>query len=493
MKAKAMEGLKIRKYGLLAALLTACAAVAIFSLSGRLIGGGYTFLRGDLTVQYAPIIHQFLNSLFGPEDLDYSFCVSMGMPMMALYAYDCLSPFNLIFLLIGDINLASACAVVSKLALAAYMMQGFSRKVLKNNTLSSVAFSMAYALCSYAVGYYHNIMFLDGVYMLPVIMGLVVFFVKEGKWRALTAAYAYLFIVNFYIAYMVGFFSFILLLALMVAEYGNSWKRYAMTGLRFAGLVILAALMGAVFLAPAVYTLFWNSTPDATEFSRLQLTLIDLYGNLFLGQMQTQEGIFPMIYCGVAVVYLVPLFFMDRHYGRKEKAVCTTLFVFLVICSLWLPGYMFLHGFDAPDSNGYRFGFLYSFLLAAVCCVQWNKVGNVSKKKLTSIAVINIAAYYLIYLWQKQNLQEAYQSMSVLGWELNILFIFLLLVLMRYAQRGEKAKKKAERLLVVLMTLELIANGFFCVTRVGYSRADYKDVYDDWMEKTEEKTTASQQ
>ncbi|MDE6687820.1 MAG: YfhO family protein, partial [Lachnospiraceae bacterium] len=88
MNAKAMEGLKKRKYGLLAALLTACAAVVIFSLSGRLIGGGYTFIRGDLTGQYVPFIRQFLNSLLGPEDLDYSFYISMGTSTMAAYAYN---------------------------------------------------------------------------------------------------------------------------------------------------------------------------------------------------------------------------------------------------------------------------------------------------------------------------------------------------------------------------------------------------------------------
>lgn len=490
---KALEFLKERRYGLLAAVLTVCTAVAIFSLSGRLIGGAYAFVRGDLTSQYAPLIHQFLNSLFGPEDIDYSFYVSMGMPMTAVYACNCLSPFNLIFLLIRDINLGAVCVVVSKLAVAAYMLQGFSRKVLKNNTLSSVAFSMAYALCSYTVAYYQNIMFLDSVYMLPIIMELVILFVKKGKWRALTAAYAYLFIVNFYTAYMVGFFSLILLLALMVAEYGSSWRRYAVTGLRFAGIVIWAALMGVAFLVPAAYALLWNSTPDATEFSSLQLTLIDLYGNLFLGQMQTQEGIFPMIYCGVAVVYLVPLFYMDRGVGRKEKIIYTALLGFLLICSLWLPGYIFLHCFDAPDFYGYRFGFLYSFLLAAVCCVQWNRAGDAGRKKLAVIALINVMAYYLIYLWQKQNLNESYQSMSVLGWELNIIFLFLLLVLMCYTKRGEGSRKKAERILVVLMALELIANGFFCITRASYFRTDYKAVYDSWIEGTEETIRAIKQ
>ncbi len=479
-----------RKYGVLAAGLTACTAVMIFSFAGRLIGGGYTFVRGDLTGQYAPLIHQFLKALFGPEDLDYSFAVSMGTPTMAVYAYGCLSPFNLIYLLIKDINLASAFAVIGKLSLAAYTFQWFSRTVLKNNAVSSTAFSMTYALCGYSVTYYHNIIFLDSIYMLPVIMGLVVLFVKEGKWKALTAAYAYLFLVNFYIGYMVGFFSLLLLLAMMAAEYGRSWKRYAAAGLRFAGAVILAALMDAVFLLPTAYALLIDGTPDASGFDSLRLTLWDLYGNLFIGQMQSLEGIFPMIYCGVIAVYLVPLFFTDRQIKKKEKAVAAALLVFLAVCSFWLPGYMFLHCFDAPDQNGYRFGFLYCFLLAAVCCAEWNRAGDFERKKLMLIAALNIAVYYLLYLWQRRSLEAEYQSASILGWEINILFLVLFCVLLCYTGRGAGNRIKAEKLLVVLMMAELTVNGFFCITRAGYLPGDYKTVYDNWMESAEETVRA---
>ncbi len=473
-------------YGALAAALTACAAVLIFSFAGRLIGGGYTFMCGDLTEQFVPFIHQFLNSLFGSEDLDYSFYISMGTPTMAVYACNCLSPFNLIYLLTADGNLASAVVVVGKLSLAAYTFQWFSGTILKNNTLSSVAFSMAYALCGYTVTYYHNIMFLDSVYMLPVIMGLVTIFVKEGKWKALTAAYAYLFLVNFYTAYMVGFFSLILFLALLVAEYGRLWRKWLEKGLRFAGIVIWAALMGAAFLAPAAYALLVCGAPDASKFEGLWLTFPDLYGNLFLGQMQTLKGIFPMIYCGVVVVYMIPLFYTDRRFGKKQKAVWTALFAFLLLCSLWPAGYLFLHCFDAPDSFGYRFGFLYSFLLAAAGCVEWERVGKANFKKLSTIAVFNIIFYYLLYLWQGQRLKEEYQSASILGWELNIFFLGLLLVLMRYAGQGEEKRKRAEKFLVILMMLELIVNGFFCVSRADYGLSDQKIVYDNWMVSAEE-------
>ncbi|HPF29138.1 MAG TPA: hypothetical protein PLZ77_03415, partial [Lachnospiraceae bacterium] len=61
------------QYGLLAALLTIVAAILIYSLAGRLIGGDYVFLHSDLYVQYVDAIRLFLRSLFGEGKVAYSF------------------------------------------------------------------------------------------------------------------------------------------------------------------------------------------------------------------------------------------------------------------------------------------------------------------------------------------------------------------------------------------------------------------------------------
>ncbi len=473
------------RYGVLAAALTALAAVLIFSFSGRLIGGGYIFMCGDLESQYVRFISQFLHTLFGPEDLDYSFYISMGTPSMPIYAMSSLSFFNVFYLLIPDINAASATVVIAKLATAAFTFQWFSRKIIRNRSLASVAFAMAYALSSYTVTYYFNIFFLDGIYMLPVIAGLIVLFVKEKKWKGLTAAYAYLFLTHFYMGYVIGFFSLVLLLVVMALEYQKNIREYIVTMLRFAGLVLLAAMMGAVFLLPTAYMLLSNLAPDADEFSGLWMTVLDFYQNLFIGQMQTTEGIFAEIYTGIPALFLVPLFFLDRGAGRKKKAAAAILFGCLAIWTFWLPGYMFIHCFDAPNTCGYRFAFLYCFLFAALCCEEWKRIKDFNGKKLWVIAVVNIVIYYLGYRWQT-GLKEEYQSSSILGWEINILFLVLVCVLLRYAKKDENRLRRAERLLIVVMTAELTVNGFFCITRINYTLDAHKEVYYYWDNVEEE-------
>ena len=69
-----------------------------------LYGEERTFLLGDALVQYVHFIKLFLRHLIRGESFDYSFEVGMGMPTRAIYAYYSLSPFNLVFLFVKDIN-----------------------------------------------------------------------------------------------------------------------------------------------------------------------------------------------------------------------------------------------------------------------------------------------------------------------------------------------------------------------------------------------------
>ena len=483
------EALKQHKYGLIAMVWTAVTATLLFTASGRLFGGTHTFLRGDLYGQYIAFIHQFLNSLFGPEEMDYSFYFSMGMPSMPLYAYVCMSPFNFLYLLISDSNASTAVLVILKLSLAAYTFQYFSKKVLGNNGFSSVIFAVSYALCGYTVTYYMNIMLLDGVYMLPVIFKLAVDLVKRKNYQWLTLAYAYIFAVSFYEGYIIGIFSFVFLLAVMGVEYGREWKKYLSCLMRLAGIVLLAVLMAAVVLVPMVCYLLWDAAPDSTVFQGLAVTLPDIINNLFLGEMQTEDGIFPQVYCGLLVFYLIPCFFMERSMERKKKIIPLVLLCFLLICSLWEPAYLMMHGFDAPDGSGFRFSYFYSFVLVSIGCLVWKKAEAVTKKRIYFWGIAAVISYFCMLVWQKNRLPEERLSSSIMGLEINavILVVLGLLLLIKKAQKYQKA---LPIIMALFVSAELILNGVLVSIRVDYYYSEYKVVYENWWKQTKTVTDA---
>ncbi len=470
-----MEGLKKRKYGLLASGLAALIAFFIFAASQRLFGG-YSFLTSDLRSQYVRFIKLFLRSLFGEGTMDYTFDVGMGTPTIPLYAFYCLSPFNFVYLLIRDASTASAVVVIAKYALAAYTFWWFEKRILKQDSAVTAILAVCYALSGYSIAFYYNILYTDGIYMLPVIVTLVIGYVKTGSWRRLVLAYAYQFVVMFYSGYIIGIFSFLILLLTMVWEYGKDWKKYLTCLLRFTGIVIWAALIGAAVLLPTAGYLLGNSVDDVSSFKSLQLTLLDIYNNLFLGEMQSVDVVIPLVYSGIMVLFLVPVYFLKRRIGAKEKILFAVPIIFLVFCSLWQPLYILMHGFNAPNYFGFKFSYFYSFVLLAVSCRVWEFSKETCAWKYYALAAVNIILYYVVYLLQKNTLSEEMQSSSLLGWEFNAIFLIFYAVLLSYRKVKVDKKKYLQWILMISVCGELLLNGYLYNVRQGYAIVDSKDM-----------------
>lgn len=470
------------QYGLLAALLTIVAAILIYSLAGRLIGGDYVFLHSDLYVQYVDAIRLFLRSLFGEGKVAYSFSFSMGSSTVPIYAFWCMSPWNLLFLFIPDLNIATFAVVTGKMATAAWLFQWFQSYVLKNKGIPTVAFAILYALCGYSVTYYYNIHTLDGIYILPLLMILLYRMVKTKKMAGLIGIYAYSFVVMFYTGYILGVFSAIVFILLLWKQYGRDLKNYIKPIIRYMICVLTAAAISAAVLFPTALYLFRNRAQDATMLEGVHLSILDIYQNLFIGQMQTTDGIYPMVYCGIVVLLMVPMFFYDKENDRHNKIMAAVLIAFLVLCSLWTPAYLFMHCFDAPDSSGFRFAYLISFVLLTMACVEWNRIKQIPMHRLLILSLFNAFAYYIIFLMQRNYLADELQSSSILGLEINLIFLVLILLSVKYLLRSEKKEQLGQKVFLAIVVMEVILNGYFCVTRIGYSVGESKEIYQLWSE-----------
>src|SRR5699024_12027422 len=106
-----------------------------------------------------------------PESLLYSFEKAIGGEMIGLLAYYLLSPFNLIFLLFNESNFEIAVTLITYLKLLASSLtfKYFSRHKYDLSTLPSIIFSLSYTFMSYTIVYQLNIMWLDGLVLLPLI------------------------------------------------------------------------------------------------------------------------------------------------------------------------------------------------------------------------------------------------------------------------------------------------------------------------------------
>ena len=157
----------------------------------RVLGfGNYTILRGDLYAQYIDFISLFLKVLRGQESYWYSFSIYYGSGTALTYAYYTLSPFNLLYLLdFIPLSTMTIFIITVKISLAAATFTGFSQKVLKRSDIWVLFFSLCYALNSFVISLHFNIIWLDAIFMVPVIATLLVSTVKRNTFFPLCFAW----------------------------------------------------------------------------------------------------------------------------------------------------------------------------------------------------------------------------------------------------------------------------------------------------------------
>ncbi|MDO5550640.1 MAG: YfhO family protein, partial [Lachnospiraceae bacterium] len=146
--------------------------IIIFIQRGIFPFGEESFLRTDMYHQYAPFFSEFQYKLTHGGSLLYSWDVGMGVNFAALYAYYLASPFNWLLILCPKKLIIEFMTymIVLKIGLSGLAMNGYLRKHYQTERFGTAFFGILYALSGYMAAYSWNIMWLDCIFLFPVIM-----------------------------------------------------------------------------------------------------------------------------------------------------------------------------------------------------------------------------------------------------------------------------------------------------------------------------------
>ncbi len=435
-----------------------CAMIFIIStgLSRMLPGQEYYFLYGDATLQFTIFPKAVMNRLFHGKSLIYSFDIGMGTPTVALYGFYALSPINILFGLIADIELAGFLVIVAKLMCAAATMCFLLRAWIKTDARMSVLLSVAYGLCSYAMAFYVSFVLLDALYIFPVLTFCLIRLVKKGKFGALSLVYAYSFVIHFYTAYMMGVFSFVLLMTYSWFCFGRNWKCWRKMLGKFVFSVSLAVLMAAPLLVPAAYELFSMRTSDVKTMQKISGNLFDFWAGFYPGQGQGVFNHSPMVYCGLLTFILAGSFLLSREITRREKILAGVPLFFLALCTFVRPLYLFMHAFDAPDGYGFRFSWMFCFCLALMAAREYGNRTE-DKKSYMDVVAAEALAVVVILLVQYQP-GYAYERTMTIG---KTLFVLTVLGTNLVFLCNRKSEKYITIGLGMVLCLELFLNFYW--------------------------------
>ena len=378
-------------YLLLSFLMPVTLLLIAFAVIGIFPFGENSILIIDNHHQYTPFLIEFGKILREGGSLLHSWTAGLGSNYLSRFAYYLSSPLNFFSVFIKDsaatefvLALVLFRAGAAGLALFVYL-----RAKTATQSFITVAFAVMYALCGFFLAYYWNIMWFDCVAVFPLIALGIEKLADGGNGLPYCLALAYAIISNYFIAIMICIFS-----ALYFAAYftggvsrrektdiraarppscGAPLKLARFTGVPgriglFALYSLIAGALSAIVTLPAYYGLLQSSAAGAElpKSIRFYSDIIDILANhLALLKPSIMVGL-PNIYCGVAVMILVPLYFINRAIPFKEKIANGLLFSFFII-SFNVNTLDFLwHGTHFPNSLFFRFAFLYVFLILSM-------------------------------------------------------------------------------------------------------------------------------
>lgn len=383
-------------YPVIAFFLTLLTVTLSFSMAQMLSNGKYTVLFGDFLEQYVPFARLRAREILQGNFSGYSWNVSMGQGTSLLYAFYSNSPFYLLFLLISDDLLASELVVLLRIATAALTFCLYLQKGRKEEGVKCIFFSICYAMCSFQIVFY---VFSDCMYLFPIVLLAIHHFIETKKISGLALVYAAAFMIQFYWGYLIGIFSFAYFIGFLWYRDQKGWIRKNKSLLvRYLLGVTAAALLSMAALCPAVMYYFENRGAFEGSYAGLNLLPTDFWHAMYPGRSFAFDQDIPYLYCGLPVLFLLQMYFLNHKFPRKEKVMVSAILSVLLLVSYIQPLYEILHLFNRPDGYTVRYTFVIVLLLVVIACRQntfWKEIGL---REAFTVAAVDIVFYFAGYL-----------------------------------------------------------------------------------------------
>jgi uncharacterized membrane protein YfhO len=375
--------------------------------------GQYSFILSDLKAQYAPFLAlnraRIVGLSGGSEhllnNLTYSFQLGLGKNIMGTFGYYMASPLNLIYLLFepSQIDLVVILLVILKLSFASGFMALFlGTRTEDKKTKWPVLLGIVYAFSLYAQAFAFQIMWLDGYMLLPLLLYFVERFITKKRYLGIIVTLLLLFVSNYYIAYMVGIYSFIYLIVRMI-ELKTNIREAVGTAVRYALTAGFTAMCTAVLILPVGIDTIVNSDktrvsadPDLIMYS--PMTFIEMF---LLGDpgdfMDVLPANYPFFFLSLMVTILLILYVTSKVFNGREKVI----HILCLIGALLSTGFYYFDKawqvFDDPNWFFHRHAFVFLALFLVIALKVLERMKDIPFKDILRVAVIVFAGLLITY------------------------------------------------------------------------------------------------
>lgn len=293
---------------------------ALYMVNGMYPFGDGTVVWCDMNQQVVPLLLQFKDMLSGNGSVMYSFSTGGGMNFWAVFLFFLSSPFSLLTAFIEKSDMLGAMNILvaiklSVCALTAGVFFKYSQKGL--HPVFTVVLSTMYAFCGYGMLFYQNIMWLDMMYLFPLLLlsfERIIYFQKPFLYILLMSAMV---VVNFYIGYMVVLFTILFFGLYLVIVKAQKKKRVIAI---FIFSSIIAGILTAIVWLPALVQYLNSGRGEGLLNSLMSATLF--------GYPETTISV---LLCSGFMFAVIAFALIKKQIKNKQQVLYGVLFVFTLV------------------------------------------------------------------------------------------------------------------------------------------------------------------
>lgn len=311
---------------ILSPLFVAAVVMFVFLRRGFYPFGDRTAAWCDMNQQVVPLLCQLKDILEGKSGWLLSFKNASGMSFIGVFFFFLSSPFSFLVRFVdkGDMLLFANILILLKMMTCSvtaslYFVKSDEHKGLC--TLSITLLGFIYAVSGYVMLFYQNVIWLDIMYLFPLLLLSLERLHKKGSPVMYIAAAAGMMIVNYYIGYMVVLFLLLTAGVYSVYSIRADSDASAHTTVQFLVGSCIAALISAVVWLPCFVQYMHSGR---------RTSIVD---SLRTGELVTDyDTVLPLLFGSAALILLA----LEGMRGKRGQPVTPAHRLYRVMAALLL-------------------------------------------------------------------------------------------------------------------------------------------------------------
>ena len=348
--------------------------------------GNTSLAASDCKIQYLDFFNYYKDVLTGHNRIGYSLTKGLGGNGVGLFSYYLASPLNLLMYFFDgtQANTAIDLLIFIKIGLAAGTCAYFLQARLYDRLAPffTVLLSTGYGLMHYSFANGSNLMWLDGIVLLPLMMLGTHLVVRRRSLAPLALPTALSIFSNWYTGginclFCIVWLAFEFLLNEMDPESGNMVPqsdafgagrlgaagvaaRFLGTVVRYGAAMVLGIAISAVLFLPAISALQLGRGAEFYFESHMQNvfngSMLDTITQYRIDGSSSKSAV--SLYCGSLAAIGSISFFLSRKVRLPRKILAAALFAFTLLTYYWQPLFFAFSLFKKVDSYFSRYGYI---------------------------------------------------------------------------------------------------------------------------------------